>query len=164
MRLSGACDVPDLELLPAYIEGVDTVTFHAALESKLEQITLWSMGWLTRAGLVKSWDGLVPMFQSISNRLVRFGSDVGGMHIEVSGNSRDARPFSLKPLSLTWNLLARQNHGPEVPCSPALILARKLLADEISTRGALPCLGMFSLSDLATELSDFDVRWEVNES
>jgi hypothetical protein len=164
MRLSGACDVPDLELLPAYIEGVDTVTFHAALESKLEQITLWSMGWLTRAGLVKSWHGLVPVFQSISSRLVRFGSDVGGMHIEVSGNSRDPRPFSLKPLSLTWNLLARQNHGPEVPCSPALILARKLLADEISTRGALPCLGMFSLSDLATELSDFDVRWEVNES
>jgi len=159
VRLSGACDVPDLELLPSYVEGVDTVTFHAALESKLEQITLWAMGWITRAGMVRKWDGFVPMFQSISNRLIGFGSVVGGMHIEISGRARDN-----KPLSLTWTLVARQNHGPEIPCTPALILARKLLADEISTRGAAPCLGMFSLSDFASELSAFDVQWHVNES
>jgi hypothetical protein len=159
MRLSGACDVPDLELLPTYVDGVDTVTFHAALESKLEQITLWTMGWMTRASIVRKWDSFVPLFQSISDRLIGFGSVVGGMHIEISGRSRDN-----KPLSLTWNLVARQNHGPEIPCTPALILARKLLADEISTRGAVPCLGMFSLSDFASELSDFDVQWEVNES
>ncbi len=158
MRLGAACDVPDLELLPAYVEGVDTVTFHAALESKLEQITLWTMGWITRAGIVKNWGGFVPMFERVSDRLIGFGSEVGGMQIEVSGNSKDKQP-----LSLTWNLVARQNHGPEIPCSPALLLARKLLAGEISTRGAVPCLGMFSLSDFATELSDFDVQWEVNE-
>lgn len=158
VRLGGACDVPDLELLPGYVDGVDTVTFHAALESKLEQITLWAMGWITRAGMVKSWDGFVPLFQRVSDRLIGLGSDVGGMQIEVYGESTDA-----KAVSFTWNLLAKQNHGPEVPCSPALILARKLLAGEIATRGALPCLGMFSLSDLASELSDFDVRWEVNE-
>ena len=159
VRLSAACDVPDLELLPAYVDGVDTVTFHAALESKLEQITLWTMGWITRAGIVRKWDGFVPMFQSMSDRLIGFGSEVGGMHIEISGRSTDN-----KPLSLTWNLVARQNHGPEIPCTPALILARKLLADEISTRGAVPCLGMFSLADVASELSDFDVQWEVNET
>jgi hypothetical protein len=158
MRLSAACDVPDLELLPAYVNGVDTVTFHAALESKLEQITLWTMGWITRAGIVKNWDGFVPMFDRVSDRLISFGSEVGGMHIKVSGNAKNG-----EPLSLTWNLVARQNHGPEIPCSPALILARKLLAHEISTRGAVPCLGMFSLSDFATELTDFDVHWEVNE-
>ena len=159
LRLSGACDVPDLELLPDYVAGVDTVTFHAALESKLEQVTLWIMGWITRAGIIKKWDGLVPMFQKISDRLIGFGSDVGGMHIEISGSCNDN-----EAVSLTWNLVARQNHGPEIPCSPALILARKLLADEISTRGALPCLGMFSLSEFASEIADFDVRWDVNES
>jgi hypothetical protein len=159
VRLSGVCDVPDLELLPAYVAGVNTVTFHAALESKLEQITLWTMGWITRAGIIRKWDGFVPLFQRISDRLVGFGSEVGGMHIEISGRAKDN-----EPLSLTWNLLARQNHGPEIPCTPALVLARKLLADEISTRGAVPCLGMFSLSDFEAELSDFDVQWAVNES
>jgi saccharopine dehydrogenase-like NADP-dependent oxidoreductase len=159
MRMSGACDVPDLGLLPIYVDGVDTVTFHAALEAKWEQLALWNMGWLTRAGIIKKWDRFIPMFQNISDRLIGLGSDVGGMHISISGTSIDN-----KPKSVTWNLLARQNHGPEIPCTPALILVRKLAADSISTRGALPCLGMFSMTDFENELSDFDVRWDICES
>jgi short subunit dehydrogenase-like uncharacterized protein len=159
LRLSGACDVPDLGLLPGYVAGVNTVTFHAALEATWEQIALWKMGWVTRAGIVKKWDRFVPMFQKISDRLIGLGSDVGGMHIRMSGTSIDR-----EPKSVTWNLVARQNHGPEIPCSPALILAKKLAADRIATRGALPCLGMFSMSDFENELVDFDVVWDINES
>ena len=132
-RLSGACDVPDLGLLPEYVDGVDTVTFHASLEAKWEQIALWLMAWLTRSGVIKSWNKFVPTFQWASDRLINLGSDVGGMHIKLSGKSTDN-----KQLSVTWNLTALQNHGPEIPCSPALILARKLAADKIATRGALP--------------------------
>ena len=158
MRLSGACDVPDLGLLPAYVKGVDTVTFHAALEAKWEQIGLWLMAWIRRAQLVKSWDRLVPGFKSMSDGLIRLGSDVGGMQIRLSGASADQGRRSV-----TWNLTARQNHGPEIPCSPALILARKLAADQISTRGALPCLGMFSMAEFASEVSAFDISWRVDE-
>jgi saccharopine dehydrogenase-like NADP-dependent oxidoreductase len=39
-RLSAACDVPDLVLLPKIIPGVQTVTFHAALEARVEQRAL----------------------------------------------------------------------------------------------------------------------------
>lgn len=159
LRLSGACDVPDLGLLPGYVAGVNTVTFHAALEATWEQIALWKMGWVTRAGIVKKWDRFVPLFQIISDRLIGLGSDVGGMHIRMSGTSIDR-----EPKSVTWNLVARQNHGAEIRCSPALILARKLAADKICTRGASPCLGMFSMSDFENELSDFDVVWDINES
>jgi len=159
MRLSGACDVPDLGLLPNYVDGVDTVTFRAALEAKWEQLALWKMGWLTRAGIINNWERFIPTFQKISDRLIGLGSDVGGMHISVSGTSVDN-----KPKSITWNLVARQNHGPEIPCTPALILARELVADRIVTRGALPCLGMFSMTDIEDELSDFDVRWDISES
>lgn len=159
MRLSGACDVPDLGLLPDYVDGVETVTFHAALEAKWEQLALWSMGWVTRAGIIRKWDRFVPMFQKISDRLIGLGSDVGGMHIRIAGTSIDR-----KPMSVTWNLVARENHGPEIPCSPALILARKLAADRVSLRGAQPCLGLFSMSDFEHELSDFNVRWGTSES
>jgi saccharopine dehydrogenase-like NADP-dependent oxidoreductase len=159
MRLSAACDVPDLGLLPNFVDGVETVSFHAALEAKWEQLALWNMGWVTRAGIVRNWDRFVPVFQKISDRLIGLGSDVGGMHIRLSGVSKDG-----EPKSLTWNLVARQNHGPEIPCSPALILARKLAADRITTRGAMPCLGMFSMTDFENELSDFDVVWNTSES
>jgi hypothetical protein len=158
-RLGGACDVPDLGLLPDYVDGVDTVTFHAALEAKWEQLALWNMGWITRAGIVRKWDRFVPTFQRMSDRLIGLGSDVGGMHIRMSGTSSDD-----ELRSVTWNLIARQNHGPEIPCSPALILARKLASSSIDTRGALPCLGLFSMSDLRVELSEFDVRWNVSEA
>jgi len=47
-RLSGACDVPDLSLLPEYVPGVKDVSFHAALEASWEQISLWIMAWMTR--------------------------------------------------------------------------------------------------------------------
>jgi len=159
LRLSAACDVPDLGLLPDYVAGVNTVTFHAALEATWEQLALWKMGWLTRARIIKKWDRFVPLFQKISDRLVGLGSDVGGMHITMSGTAIDS-----EPKVITWNLVARQNHGPEIPCSPALILARRLAADKIATRGAFSCLGMFSMSDFENELSDFDVQWNIDES
>mgnify|MGYP003666596536 CR=1 FL=1 len=159
LRLSGVCDVPDLGLLPGYVDSVNTVTFHAALEATWEHIALWKMAWVTRAGIVRKWDRFVPLFQKISDRLIGLGTDVGGMHIRMSGAS-----INREPRSATWNLVARQNHGPEVPCTPALILARKLAADRITARGALPCLGMFSMSDFECELSDFDVRWNTSES
>lgn len=157
-RLSGACDVPDLGLLPSYVGGVSTVTFHAALEAKWEQVALWLMGWITRAGIVKEWGRWVPTFRRVSNRLIHLGSDVGGMHIRLSGESNDG-----ESTTLTWNLVARQNHGPEIPCTPALILARKLAADEIAIRGAMPCLGLFSLTDFDREMSDFDIshQWSA---
>ena len=158
-RFSAACDVPDLGLLPVYVEGLKSVTFHAALEAKWEQMALWSMGWVTRAGIIKNWDRFVPMFQRVSNWLIGLGSDVGGMHITLTGKTIDD-----VSKSVTWNLTARQNHGPEIPCSPALILARKLIVDEISARGAFPCLGMFSMHDFASEVSDLDIDWSVDES
>ncbi len=158
LRLCGACDVPDLGLLPSYITGLETVTFHAALEAKWEQMTLWLMAWVTRAGIVRSWDSFVPTFQWVSDRLAALGSDVGGMQVKMSGRSTDN-----KAKSITWELIARQNHGPEIPCSPALILARKLVAESMPIRGALPCLGMFSMSDFKQEVSVFDVDWKVHE-
>lgn len=158
-RWGGACDVPDLGLLPGYVDGVKTVTFHAALEAKWEQLALWKMGWITRLGIISKWDRFVPVFQRLSDRLMGLGSDTGGMQVRMCGSSKDG-----SPMSATWNLVARQNHGPEIPCTPALILARKLAAGAIDVRGALPCLGLFSMSDFRNELSGFDVRWDVDEA
>jgi hypothetical protein len=78
------------------------------------------------------------------------------MHIMLAGKDLDGRPASV-----TWNLTARRNHGPEIPCAPALILARKLAAGALAIRGAFPCLGLFSLQDFRTEVSDLDIEWVV---
>ena len=157
-RLSGACDVPDLGLLPAYVPRAKTVTFHAALEATWEQIALWLMGWVTRLHVVRNWDRFVPTFQRLSSRLIKLGSATGGMQVRLSGIGDDQ---SIK--FVTWNLTARQNHGPEIPCTPALILARKLAADQIAVRGAFPCLGMITLAEFDNEVSDLDIDWTFDE-
>ena len=158
-RLAAACDVPDLALLPNYVDGVGTVTFHAALEASWEQLALWNMAWLTRAGLVRNWNNLVPAFQRLSERLIRLGSQTGGMQVKISGRDNGG-----SALSYSWDLIAQRNHGPEIPCTPALILARQLIEDRTDLRGAFPCLGLFSLSDLDKELADYDVHWETNRT
>jgi len=157
-RLSGACDVPDLGLFPEYVDGVQTVTFHAALEATWEQIALWKMAWATRLGIVRNWGRLVPTFQSVSDRLIKLGSTTGGMQMRIRGEGDDERRKTLM-----WNLVAHQNHGPEIPCVPALILARKLAAGTISARGAYPCLGMITLPEFDEEVSDLDIRWRMDE-
>lgn len=155
-RLSGACDVPDLGLFPKYMNGVKTVTFHAALEATWEQIALWIMAWLTRLKLVKDWSHYVSAFQQISSRSISLGSDTGGMHIRLMGKdgARNSR-------TCTWYMTAGQNHGPEIPCTPALVIARKLVRGEMTQRGAHACLGMMTLSEFDTEVKDFDISWEV---
>ena len=158
-RLSGACDVPDLGLLPGTIPGVRTVTFHAALEAKWEQIALWKMAWATRLRIVRNWDRFVPAFQWLSSRLIRLGSETGGMRMRLSGVAKDQTARTV-----TWDLTARQNHGPEIPCTPALILARKLAAGQIARRGAFACLGMITLSEFDAEVSDLDIDWQVGEA
>jgi hypothetical protein len=68
-----------------------------------------------------------------------------------------------RPKILMWDLVAHQNHGPEIPCVPALILARKLAAGRLSTTGAYPCLGMMTLPEFDEEVSDLDIRWRLDE-
>ena len=158
-RLSAACDVPDLSLLPDYLQGVKTVTFHAALEAKWEHIGLWLMGWLTRFRIVKDWRRMIPLIHWLSDRLINLGSDVGGMRVRLSGigTTGDARV-------VIWDLTARDNHGPEIPCVPALIIARKLVAGDISKRGAFPCLGMITLAEFDVEVSDLNIEWQIQEA
>ncbi len=79
------------------------------------------------------------------------------MHIHLSGIGKDGEPKDVK-----WFLTARNNHGPEIPCTPAIILARKLAQDDISTRGALPCLGLISLEDFDHEVEALEISWQVD--
>jgi saccharopine dehydrogenase-like NADP-dependent oxidoreductase len=50
-RLAAACDVPDLELFPARYTGVQTVSFHAALEFGAQHLALWGLAAVRRVGL-----------------------------------------------------------------------------------------------------------------
>jgi saccharopine dehydrogenase-like NADP-dependent oxidoreductase len=155
-RLSGACDVPDLALFPRYVGTVKTVSFHAALEAPWEHLALWLMAGLRRTGLARDWARHARMFSVISDRLLRFGSDRGGMRVRLRGDGQDG-----EARVIDWLLEAANNHGPEIPCTPAIILAKKILRGDLQQPGARPCLGLFSVEELMAELSGFEVRCRI---
>jgi NAD(P)-dependent dehydrogenase (short-subunit alcohol dehydrogenase family) len=156
-RLSGACDVPELALLPRIVPGVRTVSFHAALEASWEQLALWSMAWLTRIRVVRDWSKYAPAFATLSRSRMARGSDRGAMQVTLRGKHADGRP-----MVLDWNITALDDHGPEIPCTPSIVIVRKLLRDEIADRGAVPCMGLVSIDELMTEMSEFAISADVS--
>lgn len=156
-RLSGACDVPDIALFPDYVPGVRTVSFHAALEAPWEQLGLWMMASLTRIGFVRDWVKFAPGFSKMSERFIRLGSQRGGMRVTLRGTAADGGE-----LVHHWDLVAERNHGPEVPCTPAIVVTKQLLDGRLSKPGAIPCLGLFTVDELMAQLKAFDVTTRVN--
>jgi hypothetical protein len=78
------------------------------------------------------------------------------MHVTLQG--LDAKS---QPISRTWYLVAGNNHGPQVPCFPAIALARKLLHGEVRARGAMPCVGLLSVDEILAVGRDLDLRTEI---
>ncbi len=158
-RLAGACDVPDLELFPIHYQGIGTVRFHAALELGWQQWGLWSMAWLGRLRLVSDWGRFAAAFYWISERLQSFGTDEGAMRVHVWG-----RDTARQRIDRTWLLRAGQNHGPEIPCVPAVVLARRMLRGGPRERnGALPCVSLITLDEFAAATPLLDIDWQVTE-
>jgi hypothetical protein len=155
-RWMAACDVPDLELFPRRYRGVHTVRFEAGLELAALQWGLWLMAVATRLRLVADWSRHARWIQRVATRFDRFGSDVGGMHVALTARAPGARPRRV-----AWEMTAREGHGPEIPSIPAVILARKLAAGAITARGAMPCVGLFSLEEFAAATAPFAMTTSV---
>lgn len=158
-RWAAACDVPDLELFPVRYPGVKTVQFRAALEFGIEHFALAAVGGLRRLGIpipIERWAG--PLDRLVT-RFDRLGGQCGGMLVQLTGRGKGGRP-----LRLEWHLTADSNHGPEIPCMAAILVAKKLVRGQLKTRGAMPCMGLLTLDDFAEELARWDIRTLVQES
>ena len=91
-------------------------------------------------------------------QLDRFGTERGGMSVEVSG--RDAHGRHLRR---SWHLTADGGHGPEVPCMAAVILARRLARGDAAPPGAAPCVGLVTLDEFEPEFQRWGMVTEVAE-
>ena len=152
-RLSAACDVPDLELFPVRYACVQSVTFRAALEVSLQHYGLWTIGALRRMGLPIQMAHSGSSLDRIGTWLNWLGSETGGMRIHVMGRSHEG-----EKLNRTWELVAKCNHGPEIPCMAAAILATQLARGNEFSAGATVCMGILGLSDFEAEFA----RWSIS--
>jgi saccharopine dehydrogenase-like NADP-dependent oxidoreductase len=147
------CDVPDLELFPERYRPVQSVQFRAGVGPASSMIGLWLASWLVRIGVLASLQSWVPVLHRSASALARYGSKCSAMHVTVRGLALNG-----EPAVRSWFLLADQDHGPFIPCFPAIALARKLVRDEISARGAMPCMGLLTVDDIISVGEGLDLR------
>jgi len=145
-------DIPDLELLPLAYPSVRNVSFQAGLEIPLLHYGMYLMAWLARLELVRDWSRWTTPIVRASEYFIRWGTDTGGMQINLRGLDHQQQPLHIK-----WVLGATDGIGPYIPTLSALILARKLITGELTTTGAMPCMNLYTMEDFAHEARDLAI-------
>ena len=62
-----------------------------------------------------------------------------------------------QPVERRHWIIARQGHGPNIPCMPAILIARKLAAGESIAPGARACLDLITLDEYLAALDGLDI-------
>ena len=158
-RWAAACDVPDLELFPKRYPGVRTIEFRASLESGSQQSALWLAALLRRRGMSLPIERWARPLARIASWMDAFGGDLGGMLVSLSGRRPDGSRARIE-----WHLTADAQHGPEIPCMAAILLARKLAQGAVAQPGAYSCMGFLTLPEFETEFARWRITTVVKES
>ena len=153
-RLLGNCNVPDLELFPKLYPELKTVRFYAGLELPFIHVTLWALSWLVRCGIVKSLEPSAPLLLKLSFLFDWLGSANSGFHMDLTGIDEKGEKKTIR-----FELTAKSGDGPYIPCMPAILLAKKLANEEISNRGATPCVGLITKKEYLDALGELDISW-----
>ena len=155
-RWLGACDAPDLDLLPERYPALRDLTFSAGLEAAPAHLGLWALSWPVRLGLVPSLVPIASGLTRFAEGFSAFGSRRGGMQVVVAGRDADGTPARR-----AWTLLADQGDGPWVPILPAVLVARRIAQGELKRPGARACLEAFSLAEFEALLGPLAIQTQI---
>lgn len=150
-RLGALCDIPDLEIFPARYRVTQRVMFRAALEVGLAQRVFALLACLRAARLLPRLTLFAGLLNATARALDFMGTALGGMVVRVEGLDAAGRPSRR-----AWHIAADDDHGPEIPCMAAILLARHL-AHELAavSAGAFTAAGLLTLDDFVPEFA----RW-----
>lgn len=157
-RLGAVCDIPDLELFPRLYAPVQDVVFRAALEVRFTQWVFAVLAQARRRGWLRRPERLARLLHRTGGLADPFGSGDGGMVVRFTGADESGLA-----LERSWHLTAPGGHGPEIPCMPAILLARRLAAGELPGAGATACTGLLALDDFAPEFARWGMATEWHE-
>ena len=151
-RWMGNCDIPDLDLFPKKF-GIKSIKFSAGMENIILHFGIWILSWIKRFGFPVNFEKYASLFLKLSNLFNIFGTANGGMHIIIDG--KDLLGKSLKK---KWFIIALNGDGPQIPCMPSSLLAKKLIDGNLNITGAIPCLSLISLDEYIDSLKQFNIK------
>ncbi len=152
-RLLGRCDVPDLSLLPQRYPDAKTVSFHAGFASDTSHKLVEWLGTQVRRGRLASALPFAGPLYRLGRWLEPVLSDRGGMFVRMTGPDDDGRARTL-----TWQLIAHDNHGPNIPCAPAIALTQKIARGQVPEPGARACMGLLTVEEILAPLKGLSLR------
>ena len=152
-RWFGHCDVPDLDLFPARYPGLRWMRFGAGHESAVLHFGTWLLSWGVRIGLLPPLDRWSDALLRLSFQFDRWGSGRSGFHMRIAGRGHDGQP-----VTRIERIIARSGHGPNIPCVPAILIARRLAHGGSIAPGARPCLDLIRLEEYLAALSSLDIE------
>ncbi len=150
-RLASLCETPDLDLLVERFQPRLAAEFFAGLELPLLHRGLALAGLAVRFRLLSSLAPLARPMRFLAALLEPFGTDRGGMVVEVAGRNAEGHATHAR-----WSLVAAGGVGPYIPTLPALALARRLRDGRdgrAGEAGAGPCVGRLGLDDFAADFA-----------
>lgn len=151
-RLFGDCDIPDLDLFPARWPELKTVRFSAGHEVAALHLGAWGLSWPARARLLPRLSRIAPLLLRVSRLFDPLATGRSGLHMILDGVDETGAPKRIR-----FFLIARSGHGPYVPCTPAIILARRLAEGGRIAPGARPCLDLIDLDAYLAALEGLDI-------
>ncbi len=151
-RWFGYCDIPDLDLFPSRYPDLKQMRFCAGHEIALLHFGTWLLSWGVRLRLLPRLDRWSDTLLRASFQFDPLGSGRSGFHMIIRGKGREGRAAERRH----W-MIARQGHGPNIPCMPAILIARRLAGGEAIEPGARPCLDLITLEEYLAALEGLDI-------
>ncbi|WP_395020359.1 DUF4166 domain-containing protein [Dongia sp.] len=150
-RIVAACEVPDLELLPARYPSLRKVIFRAGTELAILNRSAGVLARLVSARLLKSLSPFTALAGSAFGLLRGFGSARSGMLVTVAGRNGEAWERR------RWNILAEDGDGLWVPALASALLTEQLDRGEIAS-GARPGIDVLTLADFRAAFAAFKIE------
>lgn len=149
-RLLANVDVPDIDIF-ARRYGAHTLSFKAGAGLKLGGLANYLLAQALRTGLVRDHAPWAARLHRWGVWFERFGDGKSAMYIDVQGIGTEG-----KPLSMTAQLTALNDKGPEIPSCAAVALAAKIAQGYSPDPGARACVGEITVDEYMAAINDPD--------
>ncbi len=157
-RWFSPCDAPDIQVMRHLFRNAHSIEFCAGLELSVLHLPLYLLATMRRRRIIPNLARASGVFHTVARWFEPFGTDQGGMFVELEGAGRDGRRLRRR-----WTLWAGSGEGPYIPAMGAAIIAKEFAAGSTPAPGARLTAGEVPLAQFEEEFARFDITTQTEE-
>jgi hypothetical protein len=147
-RMLANVDVPDMDIFAGRY-GARTLSFKAGAGLKLGGVANALFAQAQKMGLIRDHAPWAARLHRLGTWFERFGDGKSAMYIDVQGLGVEGQPLSMTAQLTAWN-----DKGPEIPSCAAVALAAKMAQGYVPEPGARPCVGEITVDEYMAAIND----------